>query len=132
MEITLQEPKLHWRVVQHRNDNSRRHQPKQDKPADLPTAEQVRCTITLTEQERQLPCTLELPASDTKDYTDFLTQRVTFDVYSKHGNEELLSTYSLPLRGCVPVLTEAKVSWSETVTWKQVRLQRSTCLTQWC
>lgn len=124
MEIALRAPKLHWRAVQHRYPNSRR-KPKQDKPDDLPTAEQVRCTATLAEQERQLPCTLELPASDTKEYEEFLEMRVTFDVYSKYGGEKLISTYSLSLRGCVPVLTEAKVSWSEGVAWNQVRLLRS-------
>lgn len=121
MEITLLEPKLHWRVVHHRGSNGGPKQP--HTPDDLPTATQVRCTVTLerTEQERQLPCTLELPPSDAKEYDEFLLQRVTFDVYSKQGDEKLLSTYSLPLRECVPVLTEAKASWSETVTWNQVR-----------
>jgi hypothetical protein len=133
MEIALLEPTVRWRPLARKSNHHRHQQQHDDTPDDLPSAEHVSCFVTLesdVQEQRHLPCTLSLPSSDAKEYPAFLAQVVTFHVFSKEdsvvgegGELLLLSKHSRPLRECVPVLTEAKVSWSDVVTWKQTGLE---------
>lgn len=107
MELVLLAPSLRWRLPRDRSP---------------PPAESVRCDVSLerSPQPHAVPFTLALPPADTPEFAAFLSQRVTFTL-TRISTGEQLSTHSVALRECVPVLTEARVSWRDAVDWEHVR-----------
>ncbi|GMF40817.1 unnamed protein product [Phytophthora fragariaefolia] len=66
-----------------------------------------------------LPCSVSIPTEDLAEQkkTSLLEQPVTFQLLHK---DRVVATYALKLRGCIPVLAEGSVEWTQPVMHEDV------------
>lgn len=73
-----------------------------------------------------LPCSVPIAAEEltTKDKTSLLDKHVVFQLLDEN---QVVATHALMLRGCIPVLTEGAIHWTQPVLHKDVRAVRLRC-----
>ncbi|EGZ05788.1 hypothetical protein PHYSODRAFT_532873 [Phytophthora sojae] len=71
-----------------------------------------------------LPCSVPIAAEEltTKDKTSLLDKHVVFQLLDEN---QVVATHALMLRGCIPVLTEGAIHWTQPVLHKDLSLHKN-------
>ncbi|KAG6976803.1 hypothetical protein JG688_00000988 [Phytophthora aleatoria] len=113
MELLLQKAEVLWLAKPSKN---------QVEAPRAPQATQLKVLLPYAQDQDEgasLPCNISIPAEEltTKNKVSLLDQHVTFKLLD---GEKLVATHALKLRGCIPMLTEGSVHWTQRVLHKDV------------
>lgn len=146
IELELREPVVHWRA--HASGKQQQSGAACAHPHDVACSVTLQeyggetTTTTTTkageevhEMRHALPFRLHLQVprrgvplsasekspNEWKDDREFLEQQVLFQVVAGDGEDKVVSAHTFTLRECIPVLPEGSITWTDVVTWREVR-----------